>query len=77
MKQMIQNVIDKIMGHPAVPAPHGDIADFTVPNRKQKRVGAAMHLKRLAAPRRKKFEKRGAPGRASKGRRPGLKSRRP
>lgn len=67
LKTRAKKIVDSIMGKPAAMPDH---EPFFFPNRKQKRVQLAMDLKVRAEPNRRKYEKRGVPGRSSKGRRP-------
>lgn len=59
--------VDSMFGTPAVLK---EKVQFGRPNRKQKRVNAATAIKKASASARRKHEKRGAPGRSAKGRRP-------
>jgi hypothetical protein len=54
-----------IVGSPTA-APNPGV--YVGSNRKQRRTQTAIRLKTASAPNRAKYEKRGAPGRASKGR---------
>lgn len=67
-KRFIDKVMEKIAGKPGVPSlqPVSQVA----PNRRAQRAHWAMQQKLVAAPKRRKHEKRGAPGRRSKGRAP-------
>lgn len=67
IKDRAKKIVDSIMGRPAA---MGDHMPFVKPSRKQKRINAATALRTAAIPRRRKYEKRGAPGRSSKGRKP-------
>ena len=64
---MFKKLIDKIVGTPATV---NDTGLSYRPNRKQKRSHQALMLKQKAESRRRKYEKRGAPGRSAKGRKP-------
>jgi hypothetical protein len=64
IKDRAKKIVDSIMGRPAA---MGDHMPFVKPSRKQRRIAAA---RTAAIPRRRKYEKRGAPGRSSKGRKP-------
>jgi hypothetical protein len=67
VKKRIKKMIDRLMGtSQAMSDRHMPIA----PNRKARRADFAIRQAALAAPIRRKHEKRGAPGRASKGRKP-------
>ena len=55
-----------LIGTPRLPQHEVPIA----PNRRSKRAQQAIALKQAATPARRKHEKRGAPGRSSKGRAP-------
>lgn len=67
MNRLIDKLKDALFGTSSA---LGSPITSPVWNRKARRTAAAMRLKSLAAPKRLKFEKRGAPGRASKGRKP-------
>lgn len=67
-KRFIDKVMDKIVGQPGVPSL--EPVPQAAPNRRAKRAHWAMQQKQVAAPKRRKHEKRGAPGRRSKGRAP-------
>lgn len=66
---LFKKAIDNLFGTSDAPTIK-ERMQFFRPNRKQRRANASAALKVKAAPRRAKYEKRGAPGRASKGRRP-------
>lgn len=67
IKNQISKFVDRVMGKPHAPATGASIG-FS--NRKARRTEQSMRMAAIAAPRRMKFEKRGAPNRSSKGRRP-------
>lgn len=54
-----------IFGSPTAAPNPGEYVDL---NRKQRRAQVSIRMKAASAPNRAKYEKRGAPGRASKGR---------
>jgi hypothetical protein len=64
----LKKLIDNLFGKPAALSDNAPINWHA--NRKQKRVNVSMALAQRAAPKRMKHEKRGAPGRSSKGRKP-------
>lgn len=60
-----------IIGTPGVPVNQSSVEyAYVRPNRQQRRYAEAMQLKQAAEPNRRKYEKRGVPGRAGKGRAP-------
>lgn len=63
-----KKVVDSLFG--TVSAPKASAMEFASRNRKQIRAEAARQQAMLSAPARRKYEKRGAPGRSSKGRKP-------
>lgn len=65
-KDHVKRMVDSVFGT----ASRGPDAPPILVNRKQRRTEVAMRCKASAARRRAKWEKRGAPGRASKGRKP-------
>lgn len=68
VKKQIKKVVDRIFGT-SVAGGDRDVS-LAAWNREMKRRDMAVSQAALAAPRRRKYEKRGAPNRSSKGRKP-------